>query len=144
MEPTFAEEINATIVAYFEKMYAYKEVIVWYDMGCPYPSPIDMHKDIPNLCSIINMKRMKSHMCTLLIDELRKARDNGDAYLLHTFSKKDWNEATPEEQTRIETCWVNLNLLTLKLDKKVLYVRGDTSKDWKNRTREWIETYNLV
>jgi hypothetical protein len=140
MEPTFLEEINSCIVAYIDVIHDNKQIIEWYDAGCPDTSPTNRPVDI----QFVNICRMKSYMTGLLVDELRKARDNGNALLLHTYSRgKDWKEATPDEQQRMETCWINLSLLTLKLGNRVLYVRADSPVDWKNRTRRWIEQYNL-
>jgi hypothetical protein len=140
MEPTFLEEINSCIVAYIDVIHDNQQIIEWYDAGCPNTSPTNRSVDI----QFVNICRMNSYIAGLLVDELRKARDNGDGLLLYTYSRgKDWKEATPDEQKRMETCWVNLSLLTLKLGNRVLYVRADSPTDWKNRTKAWIEQYNL-
>jgi hypothetical protein len=142
--PTFLEEINSTIIKQFDAIDEYDTYIRWYDSGCPSPAPDYIDSTSSNLTSYINRCRYFKHLHELLIKELRNARDNGDGNLLSIYSKgKDWNEASVEEQERMEQCWINLTLLTLKINKHVLFVRGDSPKDWKERTKEWIFKYNL-
>ncbi len=146
--PTFVEEINASIIKLFDKIHEYEECIQWHESGCKGVPPeglygVDPTSDV--VLFFMNMCRFKLRLHELLVFELRKSRDNGDAFLVHTFSRgKDWNQATPEEQQRVEQCWVNLNLLTLKIDKKVLYVHSDSPNDWKEQTKQWISKYNLM
>lgn len=84
--------------------------------------------------------------CERLVTELRRARDSGDAAILHRFVYQDvdgavWAAASTHEQERAKMCWRGLAAITVPEDQYVLYMDVNSPKHWKDRTREWTQEY---